>query len=108
MPHSSVKRGNGPYRTPGSEGGPRCGPDAGIMPRAPNLPACHRKPMDRVRDSATTRRAGAFDVHVRISGGLGGRPPRSTRPGPFNPGPHGSGGAWAGDSPRSTRPLDSA
>ena len=32
-----MKRGNGPYRTRGAKGVPRCGPDDGTTPRTPCL-----------------------------------------------------------------------
>src|SRR4051812_43977348 len=53
-PIVASRRGTGPPGPRGAKGVPRCGPDVGTTPRASNLPACHRKPMDRVRDSATT------------------------------------------------------
>jgi hypothetical protein len=48
------KGGTGPTGPRGAKWVPRCGPNAGITPRALNFPACHRKAVERVRDSATT------------------------------------------------------
>ena len=70
-PYQRRIRGNGPSLAPLSEGGAAFVPNAGITPRASNLPACHRKAMDRVRDSAQRDEPNASDGHVRICWGLG-------------------------------------
>ena len=82
MPHSSVEAGERALPDPVERRGRRV-VDRTLEPRRGHRasPACHAKPMDRVRDSDhnVTSRMPLTGTSGSV-GGLSGRPPKSTRP----------------------------
>ena len=80
-PQSRRSGGTGPTEPWGAKGVPRCGPDAGTTPRTPSLTSVLPQPdgsCEGHRHNVTSRMP--LTATSRSVGGLGGRPPRSTRP----------------------------